>query len=335
MGRMLIGSGAISGMRRVLVGGVLGAFALLLVPAAGWSTHSGQNATRLTKVTVALIPVDPAAQPMYAKDRGFFKNHELDVTIAKFKTGDLVGAALASGQAQFSVTPVGLLAQRMAVGAPIRGVAAGSIYRPGSPTTLLVAAPGKRITRARDLVGKKVLIDFKGSPAHLLLLRWLERNGVPFAVANEQVKPVEYAFEDSIGPLKRGQVDAAVLPEPWATRAIRQAGAKRIALPGDAVCSQDCLLTALVARKDVPADVVARFRLAIQDAAVWANKERNHAASRRILARYAGVPPSSLARMERIRYATRWRLKMAQPWLDAYIRYGLVPNTFTVQDLVK
>jgi NitT/TauT family transport system substrate-binding protein len=322
-------------MRRVLVCGVLGALALLLVPAAGWSTHSGQDATRLTKVTVALIPVDPAGQAMYAKDQGFFRKRGLDVNILTFKTGTLVGTALQNGEAQFSGTPVGLLAQRMAGGAPIRGVAAGSIYRPGSPTTLLVAAPGKRITRARDLIGKKVLIDFKGSPAHILLLRWLEQKGVPFAVANEQVTLVEYAFEDSVGPLKRGQVDAAVLPEPWATRAIRQAGAKRIALPGDAVCSQDCLLTAWAARKDVPADVVARFRLAIQDAAVWANKERNHTASRRILAKYAEVPASSLARMERIRYATRWRLKMAQPWIDAYARYGLLPPTFKPADLVK
>jgi hypothetical protein len=39
--------------------------------------------------------------------------------------------------------------------------------------------------------------------------------------------------------------------------------------------------------------------------------------------------------MERTRYATRWRLKLAQPWLDAYARYKLIPDTFTVQDLIK
>ena len=57
-----------------------------------------------------------------------------------------------------------------------------------------------------------------------------------------------------------------------------------IALPSTRCALEDCLLTAWMAhRKDVSADLAARFRNAVQAAAVWANQKRNQAASGRIL----------------------------------------------------
>jgi hypothetical protein len=105
-------------------------------------------------------------------------------------------------------------------------------------------------------------------------------------------------------------------------------------LPFDSVCSQDCLLTVFIARSNVDRDLAARFRNAVQEAAVWANQKRNQAASARILARYAAVKPALVTKMTRTPYATRLRPRMAQPWLDLYTEYGLLPE-FPAGDLVK
>ncbi len=64
-----------------------------------------------------------------------------------------------SGEAQFAAVPVGVLAILKSRNAPVKAVAAGSVYKPKVPTTVLVAAPEKRIARARDLVGKRIGLD--------------------------------------------------------------------------------------------------------------------------------------------------------------------------------
>ena len=189
---------------------------------------------------------------------------------------------------------------------------------------------GKRITRARDLVGKRIGVDFLNSIAHIGLLRWLERGGVSPEDVDIQTLP----FPQMIAPLIRGQLDAAWLPEPFATQAL-QRGARVIALPFDAVCSQDCLLTMWMSHRNVDPELAARFRNAVQAAAVWGNQKRNQAASGRILARYAPVDAKVLAKMTRFSYATRLRPRSGQPWIDLYAEYKLIPESFSATDLVK
>ena len=137
-----------------------------------------------------------------------------------------------------------------------------------------------------------------------------------------------------IAPLVRGQLDAAWLPEPWATQAL-QRGARPIAYPFDAVCSQNCLLTMWMAHRNVDPELAARFRNAVQAAAVWANVKKNQVASGRILARYAPVDAKVLAKITRIGYATRLRPRSGQPWIDLFAEYKLIPESFSANDLVK
>ena len=62
-----------------------------------------------------------------------------------------------------------------------------------------------------------------------------------------------------------------------------------------------------MARKDLDAGLVARFRNAIQAAAVWANQKRNQPASGKILARYAPIDAAVIAKMTRTSFSTRLR----------------------------
>lgn len=239
-------------------------------------------------------------------------------------------AAVLSGQAQFSGFNVGGAAIAKSRNAPVRLVAAGALYRRAAPASALVAAPGKRITRARDFVGKRIAIDAQNTIAHIGLLKWLKGN----RVSARDVRLVEIPFAQMLGPLRRGTIDAAVLPEPFLTLAI-QRGAKRVANIFHAVCSRDCLLTIWMSRKDMDPALAARFRNAIQAAALWANQERNDPASGAILARYAPIDSAVIAKMTRTRFAERLRPQLAQPWIDVFAEFGVIPASFPAIDLVK
>ena len=191
--------------------------------------------------------------------------------------------------------------------------------------------PGRAITRPRDLVGKTILIDGPNTIAHIGVLKWLKRGGV----SKDDVKINFVPFPDMLASLSKGDVDAAFVPEPYITQAVQQ-GSKVVAYPFNAVCSKTCLLTFWMARANVDANLAARFRNAIQNAAVWANQDKNDAASAKILARYARATDAKvLAKMKRSSFATRLRPSLAQPWLDAFAEFGVIPAGFKAIDLVK
>jgi NitT/TauT family transport system substrate-binding protein len=141
-------------------------------------------------------------------------------------------------------------------------------------------------------------------------------------------------FADMLGPLGRGSIDAAVLPEPYLTLAT-QRGAKRVAHILHAVCRQQCLLTIWMAGRDMDPELAARFRNAIQAAAKWANRSRNDAARAAILAQYTPIDKAVMAKMTRTRFAERLRPASAQPWIDVYAEFGVIPTSFRAIDLVK
>ena len=310
-------------------------FASILVALVGPTGAPGTDAATaggsvLTPVTVAVLPVEPAALALYAKHRGFFERQGIDARIVVLSDATQIVAALLSGDAQFSGFTTGGLAILKSRDAPVRLVAAGALYRPKGQTTGLVAAPGKRIARARDLIGKGIAIDAPYTLGHIALLKWLKRNGL----SADDVWLSAIPFARMLGPLLRGTVDAAILPEPFLTLAI-QRGARPIADPLAAVCSRDCLLTISMARRDVDSNLAARFRNAIQAAAVWANNKKNDRASGAILARYAPLDEAVIRKMKRTSFATRLRPALAQPWIDVFAEFGLIPSSFSANDLVK
>ena len=313
-------------MARAALGAALALVAVLVAAGGPASATDGS----LETVTIASPPFEPTALAFYADARGFFRKRGIEAKIVVLADPGAVAAAIASGDAQFGPSDIGGLLLGKSRGLPVKLVAAGALYVRQAPTAALVSAPGERFASARDLVGKRVGVDRTGSIAHVALLKWLKRGGV----RADAVQLSYYAFPDMIGALTRGTIDAAVLPEPFLTVA-KQRGAKLVAPIFQTVCTTACLLTVWVAHGDVDRTLAARFRNAIQEAAVWANRKENDAASGAILARHTKLEKAVIAKMTRSRFATRLRLPQAQPWIDVYKEFELIPETFTALDLLK
>lgn len=307
----------------------LGAAIALVASAAGGA--ASPTAGSLDTVTIATPPFEPTALAFYANARGLFRKHGIEAKLAVMADPLAGVAAMLAGDAQFASIHAGGPAVLRSRGAPVRLIAAGALHQPTAPPTAgLVSARGKRFAAPRELVGKRVGYDAPGTIAHVALMKWLKREGVRAG----DVTLVRAAFPDLVGALARGDVDAAVLPEPYLTVA-KQRGGRLVAPIFRSVCTGECLLTAWIARSDVDRNLAARFRNAIQEAATWANREQNDAASGAILARYAKIDKGLLRTMARSRFGTRLRLPRIQPWIDAYKEFGLIPQTFTVGDLVR
>jgi NitT/TauT family transport system substrate-binding protein len=318
-------------MNHLLRNGCGLALIALLAVSGVIATPAAGRTVELTQIKVAILPLEPTAQAMYAKHRAMFRKQGLDAELKVLGDPSQTVGTLLSGQAQFAATHVGLVAKLKSDGAPIKVVAAGATYDPTrKATSAVVAARGKAITRARDFVGKTVAIDFPNTIADLGAKEWLERNGVD----PKDVKFTYIPFPQMLGPLAQGTVDAAFLPEPYLTLALQQ-GAKRVASPFQAVCSKTCQLTFWIARADVDQNLVARFRNAIQNASVWANQDKNDPISGKILAKYAPIDAKVIAKMARTTFGTRLRVSLAQQWLVVFAKYGVIPTSFKPVDLVR
>ena len=252
---------------------------------------------------------------MYAKDRGFFRKQGLNVKI-KVLTDPTQTAAAVLRQCSVFGSQRRRPREHKVHDLPVRVVAGGALFDPGADTktSALVAMPAKKITSARDLVGKRIAIDQENTIAHIGVLKWLKENGVE----RDQVKFTTLPFAQMLGPLLKGDFDAALLPEPFLTIAEGK-GARRVAYPFDAVCTKECLLTTWIARKDMDSDVAARYRKGIEAAAVWANDRSNDAESAKILAKYTPAEPALLAKIKRTTFATRARAH-AGPAVDRHVR---------------
>jgi NitT/TauT family transport system substrate-binding protein len=314
----------------VVAKAALGAAIALVAVAASGGAASSASAGQLETVTIATPPFEPTALAFYATARGLFRKHGIDAKLVVTADPGAGVAAMLAGDAQFASIHAGGPALLRSKGAPVRLVAAGALYQRTAPTAGLVSARGKRFAAPRELVGKRVGYDAPGTIAHVALMKWLKQAGV----RESDLTLVRAAFPDMIGALARGDVDAAVLPEPYLTVA-KQQGARLVAPIFQSVCAGECLLTAWIARSDVDRNLAARFRNAIQEAAIWANRKQNDAASGAILAPYANIEKGLLRAMARSRFAIRLRLQRIEPWIDAYKEFGLIPEAFTVGDLVK
>jgi len=90
---------------------------------------------------------------------------------------------------------------------------------------LLVTRNGLSISSIQDLAGRTVAVPQFGNTQHLCLLNLLSANGLSTTDKGGNVKVIEAANADIKTLMDKGDIDAALVPEPWATRLVKEIGA--------------------------------------------------------------------------------------------------------------
>jgi NitT/TauT family transport system substrate-binding protein len=286
------------------------------------------GAQAVTKIRLAMVPFENAAQAYYATEMGFFARSGLEVELQAISNAPAIAAAVVGDAADIGFSTVGPLALAHVRGLPLTFVSAGHIFDEKNPTTALLVAPGSAIQKASDLQGKTIATNGLGTPAEYIPRAWVDANGGDATTLHF----IEMPFSEMTAALAAGRVDAAYVAEPFMTQAVQTQHA-RVLVYAAAVTKnalQSGWFTTLQwARANSAA--LKRFDAAMRQAAMWANA--NPALCAPILVKYLKIDPSVAAAGRRTEFADRLIAARMQPMIDLSARYGKFAP-FPAQELI-
>jgi NitT/TauT family transport system substrate-binding protein len=221
--------------------------AAALVLAAGCSSAGATAASppvEQQNLNVAVTPVVDTAGFFIALHDGLFRDEGLNVHFIPATSSataiDQLALSQPGSKSELDIIGGGFISyveaqhnwdigQRPAASNP--GVLAANLYTfaegallaPGSGAVYTM--PGSRIRTLADLKGRTVAINVPGNTLYLLIAAALTEHGIN----PSDVHFVTYSFPAMAAALKAGKIDAAVLPEPFASAAEETAGIVPIA----------------------------------------------------------------------------------------------------------
>jgi len=174
-------------------------------------------AAELQKISVGYVPVADFAPLFIAKDKGFFEQKGLDVTLTKILLASNVPGALVAGSLDIGMGTPQMLLVTNESGLDFQAIAAVSRLEKDNPFISLIARPQANIKEAADMKGKKLGVPGFNSSMDITFRKWLmDRN----------IKPSDVNFVEAVFPqmhdlLAGGQLDAALVIEPFRTLIIK------------------------------------------------------------------------------------------------------------------
>ena len=157
----------------------------------------------------------------------------------------------------------------------------------------LVVTRRSRISSAEQLHGKSLAVTQIGTTQDLALRSYLAEHALQDTTAGGDVRVIAVAGATVLAQMKSGELDGAWLPEPWATRIVRELDAVRFIDERDLWPERRFSTAVLVARADRSDDAaVKRLAVALEDEVTRAIRDpkatRNEAYAE--LARRVGNP---------------------------------------------
>jgi NitT/TauT family transport system substrate-binding protein len=287
------------------------------------------EAQTLTPIAIATIGNDSAAEVLYAKDLGFFKDAGFDPQISILNNAAAATAAVTSGSVQVALTTVSTLASAHEKGLPYVIIAPAALYvsSNGIPTTAIIVAKNSALRSAKDLNGKTIGVNGLKNVTQIATQAWVDQNGGD----SKTLKFVEIPDSLDAPAILDGRIDAAFVAQPSLDHAL-SGGELRVLGPAyDGVAKQfmtSVWITVADYAKANPT-IVRRFAAVMIKTAHWANN--NHARSAEILEKYTKIEISPT--MSRITYPERLTPALVQPLIDVSAKYGLLKEAFPAKDL--
>lgn len=173
-------------------------------------------------LNVAVVPAVDSAGFFIALHEGLFKKQGLIVNYTPAISSDTVIDQQVAGQ--YDITAgnyVSYIQHAEADHQPLEIIAEGSVMEPG--TQAIYTMPGSKIKSLAKLQDHLLGINAPGNINYLLAAAVLTQNGIGVRQVRFPSQPIPFPM--MAGQLAAGKIDAAALPEPFATIAEEQYGA--------------------------------------------------------------------------------------------------------------
>ena len=247
---------------------------------------------------------------------------------AEFPAGPQLLEALNAGAIDFGNTGEAPPIFAQAAGAPLLYVG----YEPAAPTGEAILVPkDSPLKTVADLKGKTVALN-KGSNVHYLLVKALEKAGVPYA----DIKPAFLTPADARAAFERGSVDAWAIWDPFQAAAEKTLEARALA-DGTGIVSNYQFYFATQAFAEKAPQVVDAVLAGVREVGAWVRANPKAAATE--FSPLIGIPAPilevALARQQYdVKPITPEVAAQQQEVADAFYKLGLIPKPLRITDVV-
>jgi NitT/TauT family transport system substrate-binding protein len=178
------------------------------------------------KVNVGVIAIVDVAPIYLGKEKGFFSNRDIDLTLTTAQGGAAIVPAVLSGQYQFGFSNTISLLLGKSQNAPLKVVSNGNNSTGVTDKDFagLFVKADSPIRSPKDLVGKTVAANTLKNIVETSVKSSVKKDGGDAA----GVKFLELPFPEQVPALEAGRVDAIFVVEPFQQAAVA-AGARKIA----------------------------------------------------------------------------------------------------------
>jgi NitT/TauT family transport system substrate-binding protein len=202
---------------------------LALSGCGGYAAAAGStspNGLQKTTLNVAVVPAVDSAGFFVALHQGLFAKEGLTIHYTPAASSDTVIDQQVAGQ--YDVTGgnyVSYIQHYVNNHQPLEVIAEGSVMQEG--TQAIYTMPGSKIKSLSDLKGHMLGINAPLNINYLLAASVITENGIKLNQVRFPAAPIP--FPTMAAALASGKIDAAAMPEPFATAAEQEYGAVKLA----------------------------------------------------------------------------------------------------------
>lgn len=184
-------------------------------PTPGASGTSGAAGGGTTAVKVGVIPILDVAPIYLGKEKGFFEEAGLDLTLETAQGGAAIVPAVVSGQYQFGFSNTVSLLLAASKNLPLKVVSNGvaATKDPEKDFGGVVVKGDSPIKSVKDLAGKRIAVNTLNNIQTTTINELVRAAGAD----PSGIKYVELPFPDIAPAVAKGDVDAGQLVEPFLT----------------------------------------------------------------------------------------------------------------------
>ena len=234
-----------------------------------------------SEIRIAHFPNVTHAQALISRSQNLFEKHigpDYKVSYKVFNAGPAEIEAFFAGELD-----LGYIGPVPAINGHIKSD--GDIVILAGATNagaMLIAQKNSTINTISDLSGKKIAIPQIGNTQHLSLLSLLSENGLKDTTKGGTVEVIAAANPDIRTLLSSGNIDAAYVPEPWASRLVFELDAKIVLDEKEVFRNGNYSTAVVIGRKEFVEknpDLVKRFLMAHLEATNFLNNNPTEAAT--------------------------------------------------------
>lgn len=305
--------------------------ALTACGSADQQTSEPPAGDALIDVRVGVVPFADTAAIYLGKEKGFFEEEGLDLTIETISGGAIAIPGVLSGDYDFAFSNIISLFVARDQGLDLRFVTNGTTSTgiEGADIAAIVVLEDSELQRPSDLEGKTVSSNLLSNIGDTTIRHTVDVDGGD----GSKLTFVEVPIPEALGALENGQIDAALIVEPFLSAALdnggRAIGWNYVAVHPEMDVSGYFTSGQKIA--DDP-DLVERFTRAMSASLIYADENPDEV--RHIITTYTAITPEIAETIVLPRFKVDFSRESATILGGAALKYGTISAPVELDELL-